>query len=102
MLMISFGNLGTGKIPYLSLKVQLYFPIQGTAVVVKKNFPIRGFAAHGKIFFSLLLRALSCGNIIVPFVTHREFQNPPLVASPHVEDFPVPKFPNDIIGPMLK
>ena len=49
--MISFGNLGTGKIPYLSLKVQLYFPIQGTAVVVKKNFPIRGFAAHGEIFF---------------------------------------------------
>ena len=46
--MISFGNFGTGKIPYLSLKVQLYFPIHGTAVVVKKKFPIRGFAAHGK------------------------------------------------------
>ena len=51
--MISFGNLGTGKIPYLSLKVQLYFPIQGTAVILKKNFTIRGFAAHGKIFFTM-------------------------------------------------
>ena len=77
---------GTGKIPYSSFKVQLYFPIQGLAVVVKKNCPMRG--------------SLSWENIIVPFVTHREFQNPLLVASPLVEDFPVPKFPNDIIGPV--
>ena len=41
--------MGTGKIPYSSFKVQLYFPIQGLAVVVKK-IPIRGYAAHGEIF----------------------------------------------------
>ena len=51
MIMISFGNFGTGWITYSSLKVQLYFPIQGLAVVVKKNFPIRGFATHGEILF---------------------------------------------------
>ena len=50
MLIPSFQKMGTGKIPYSSFKVQLYFPIQGLAVVVKKNFPIRGFAAHGEIF----------------------------------------------------
>ena len=27
------------------------FPIHGLAVIVKKSFPIRGFAAHGEIFF---------------------------------------------------
>ena len=34
----------------------------------------------------------------VPFVTHREFQNTLLAASPLVEYFPVPKSPNDSIG----
>ena len=62
--------MGTGKIPYSSFKVQLYFPIQGLAVVVKKNF------------FSLLLLRLSWGNIIVPFMTHKEFLFPLLAASP--------------------
>ena len=27
------------------------FPIHGLAVIVKKTLPIRGFAAHGEIFF---------------------------------------------------
>ena len=99
MLMISFGNLGTGKIPYLSLKVQLYFPIQGTAVVVKKISPFAASPLMGKFFFTTPA-CLSWENVIVPFVTHREFQNPLLMASPLVEDFPVPKFPNDIIGPV--
>ena len=53
----------------------------------------------GNFFFTTPAR-LSWENIIVPFVTHREFQTPLLVASPLVEDFPVPKFPNDIIGTM--
>ena len=51
MLIPSFQKMGTGKILYSSFKVQSYFPIQGKAVVVKKNFPIRGFTAHGKFFF---------------------------------------------------
>ena len=51
----------------------------------------------GKFFFTTPAR-LSWENIIVPFVTHREFQNPLLVALPLVEDFPVPKSPNDFIG----
>ena len=27
------------------------FPMNGLAVIVKKSFPIRGFAAHGETFF---------------------------------------------------
>ena len=42
--------MGTEKIPNSSFKVQLYFTIQGLAVIVKQNFPIRGYAAHGEIF----------------------------------------------------
>ena len=49
--------MGIEKIPYFSFKVQLYVPIQGLAVVVKKNFPIRGFAAHGEIFLYYSCRA---------------------------------------------
>ena len=44
-------EIGMGKIPHSSLMAHSIFPIQGLAVVVKKDFPIRGFAAHGKIFF---------------------------------------------------
>ena len=42
--------VGEIEILYESWKVQLYFTIQGLAVIVKKNFPIRGSAAHGEIF----------------------------------------------------
>ena len=72
--------MGTGKILYSSFKVQLYFPIQGSAVVVKKYCPIRGYAAHGGNFSSLLLLSLSWEYIIVPFMTHREFLFPSLAA----------------------
>ena len=34
----------------------------------------------------------------VPFVTHGEFQNTLLVASPLIEYFPIPKLPNDSIS----
>ena len=94
--MISFGNLGTGKIPYLSLKVQLYFPIQGTAVVVKKNFPIRGFAAHGEIFFHY-----SCAPFMGKYnCTFRDSQG---ISKSSTRGFATrrgfsdPKFQNDII-----
>jgi hypothetical protein len=39
-----------GKFPHSSLKAHNIFPIHGLAVVVKKNFPIRGYATHGEIF----------------------------------------------------
>ena len=51
MLIPSFQKMGTVKITYSSFKVQLYFPIQGLAVIVKKKFSIRRFAAHVEIFF---------------------------------------------------
>ena len=41
-----FVTQGTFQFPCASQ----FFPIHGLAVVVKKNFPIRGFAAHGEIF----------------------------------------------------
>ena len=65
-----------------------FFPMNGLAVVVKKN------SSMGK----------NCDlhrNWNVPFVTHREFQNTLLAASPLVEYFPVPKSPNDSIGTVL-
>ena len=45
--------MGTGKIPYLSFKVQLYFSMRGSAGIVKKNFPMSGEAANGEIFFTM-------------------------------------------------
>ena len=63
----------TGKIPYSSFKVQLYFPILGLAVILKRNFPMSGEAANGEIFFSVWLLSLEWGNIIVPWMTNREF-----------------------------
>ena len=39
------------EIPYESQKVQLYFPMKGSAGVVKKNFPMSGEATNGEIFF---------------------------------------------------
>ena len=38
------------KIPHESRKAHFIFPTHGLAVVVKKNFPTRGFAARGEIF----------------------------------------------------
>ena len=67
-----------GKILYSSFKVQLDFPIQGLAVVVKKNCPMRG--------------SLSWENIIVPFMTHREFLFPSLAASPLIKEISRPHF----------
>ena len=49
MSILSFGNFGTGKIPYSSVKVHFNFPIHGLADVVKNNATIRGFASHGGI-----------------------------------------------------
>ena len=44
-------EIGMGKFPHSSLKAHNIFPIHGLAVIVKRNFPIRGFAAHGEIYF---------------------------------------------------
>ena len=41
-----------GKFPHSSLKAHNIFPTHGLAVVVKKNFPTRGFAALGEFFFT--------------------------------------------------
>ena len=46
-----WGEIGMGKFPNSSLKAHNIFPIHGLAVIVKRNFPIRGFAAHGEIYF---------------------------------------------------
>ena len=46
-----WGEIGMGKFPHSSLKAHNIFPIHGLAVIVKRNFPIRGFAAHGEIYF---------------------------------------------------
>ena len=65
------------------------FPTHGLAVVVKKNFPIRGFAAHGEIFFTTPAK---------PFVgkikcaLSDEWGNLPIPISP----------PHGIFIPMLK
>ena len=60
-------------ISFESWKVQLYFPLKGLAGIVKKNFPMSGEAANGEIFFSVWLLSLEWGNIIVPWMTNREF-----------------------------
>ena len=83
MLIPSFQKMRTGKIPYSSFKVQLYFPIQGTEVVVKKISPFAALPLMGKFFFTTPAR-LSWGNKIVPFVTHKEFFIPILAALPLV------------------
>ena len=46
------GKIGKGKFPQSSLKAHFIFPSHGLAVMVKKNFPSRGFAAPGEIFVS--------------------------------------------------
>ena len=51
MLSLMWRELGMGKFPHSSQKAHSRFPIHGLAVIVKKNFPIRGFAAHGEIIF---------------------------------------------------
>ena len=85
--------MGLGKIPHLSLKVHSIFPIYGTAVVVKINFPIRGFAAHGEIYLHHSCSAIH-GENIAPFVIHGEIFFPPLVASPLEGKIPVPISPH--------
>ena len=79
MLIPSFKKMGTGKIPYSSFKVQLYFPNQGLAVILKKNFfsipakPLMGkynctFHDSQGIFISFTRRcAARKGNIPSPF-----------------------------------
>ena len=47
-----------GKFPHSSLKAHNIFPIHGLAVVVKKNFPIRGYATHGEIFLHHACQAI--------------------------------------------
>ena len=84
--------MGTGKIPYSSFKVQLYFPILGLAVILKTNFPIRGSAASWGNLSSVFLLSLSWGNIIVPFMTQREFLFPSLAAARLVKEISRPHF----------
>ena len=79
-----------GKFPHSSLKAHNIFLIHGLAVIVKRNFPIRGFAAHGEIYLHH-----SCSAIYyVPFVIHGEIFFPPLVASPLEGKIPVPISPH--------
>ena len=46
------GKIGKGKFPQSSLKAHFIFPSHGLAVMVKENFPSRGFAAPREIFVS--------------------------------------------------
>ena len=58
-----------GKFPHSSLKAHYIFPIHGLAVVVKKNFPTRGFVpfvTHGEFYFPLLLSSLVVGKNPIP------------------------------------
>ena len=57
-------EIGMGKFPHSSLKAHNIFPIHGLAVVVKRNFPIRGFAAHGEISFHHSCKAIHGENIM--------------------------------------
>ena len=59
-----FVTQGTFQFPCASQ----FFPILGSAVVVKKNFPIHGFAAHGEIY----LHHSCSAKYYVPFVIHGE------------------------------
>ena len=58
MLILSFKKMGTGKIPYLSFKAQLYFPILGLAVILKKISPFAALPLMGKFFFSIPAKPL--------------------------------------------
>ena len=49
MLSLMWRELGMGKFPHSSQKAHSRFPIHGLAVIVKKNFPMSGKAAHGEI-----------------------------------------------------
>ena len=51
MLFLIWRELGMGKFPHSSRKAHSCFPIHSLAVIVKKNFLIRGFAAHEEIIF---------------------------------------------------
>ena len=81
-----------GKIPYSSFKVQLYFPILGLAVILKKRFPHSRLRRSWGNFSSVFLLSLSWGNIIVPFMTHREFLFPSLAAARLVKEISRPHF----------
>ena len=52
------------EIPYESQKVQLYFPMKGSAGVVKKKFPMSGEATNGEFFFSLRLLGIGILTVI--------------------------------------
>ena len=84
--------MGTGKIPYSSFKVQLYFPILGLAVILKKRFPHSRLCRSWGNLSSVFLLSLSWGNIIVPFMTHREFLFPSLAAARLVKEISRPHF----------
>ena len=40
-----------GKFPHSSLKAHNIFPMNGLAVIVKRNFPMSDEAANGEIYF---------------------------------------------------
>lgn len=84
--------MGMGKIPYSSFNVQLYFPILGLAVILKKRFPHERQSRSWGNFSSVFLLSLSWGNIIVPFMTHREFLFPSLAAARLVKEISRPHF----------
>ena len=95
------GKIGKGKFPQSSLKAHFIFPSHGLAVMVKKNFPSRGFAAPGEIFVSPVAAPPLLGKLF--------FTNP---AKPFLGKikcafrdswgnfyFPFPIFPHHGIGP---
>ena len=76
MLIPSFQIMGTGKISLFVIQGTIIFPHSRLSSRSKKKIPHSRLRRSWENFFSLLLLSLSWGNVIVPFMTHREFLFP--------------------------
>ena len=73
---------GDGKNSLFVIQGTIIFPHSRLSSRSEKKFPHSRLRRSWGNFSSLLLLSLSWGNIIVPFMTHREFVFPLLAASP--------------------
>ena len=106
--MISFGNFGTGKILYSSLKVHCKSPHSWPSSCGKKQFLPSCLLRSWRECFSPCLLTHSWGKFVTCtgfamylswFIKNFKFPNSWLHHS--YRNFPVPKLPNDIIRPFL-
>ena len=83
---------GDGKNSLFVIQGTIIFPQSRLSSHTEKKFPCSRLRRSQGNFSSVFLLTLSWGNIIVPFMTHREFLFPSLAASPLVKEISRPHF----------